>query len=144
MTEVAPTIPALFSQCVDVYERMEKVATEREEGPKIYEGHLTRLISTAGYSTPYYTSITRALKSMGCIAAIRRGGGGAASQFEIIKPPTEELFMEYFAGETPEAKAKRGSAKKTDVATVAQQVRDLKAQVDTLTMRIEVLEAKVD
>ncbi len=60
----------------------------------MYEGMLTKLITVElNLSVPYYTSILRALKRMGCVRQIRRGGGTSASQWELICPPTEEAFL---------------------------------------------------
>lgn len=59
----------------------------------VWEGMLTRLITLdLSLSIPYYTSITRALKNMGCIRQLRRGGGNSPSQWELITEPTEEKF----------------------------------------------------
>jgi hypothetical protein len=93
---------ALFGHCVSVYEEMLKTAKvvplydqEDTDEVVVWEGMLTTLItSKLNLSVPYYTSITRALKRMGCIRQIKRGGGTAPSQWELIREPTIELFDE--------------------------------------------------
>lgn len=59
----------------------------------VWEGMLTRLITgDLNLSVPYYSSITKSLKNMGCIRQLRRGGGNSPSQWELITEPTEEMF----------------------------------------------------
>lgn len=92
------TLPAIFEHCVNVYAKMEAEAqlVSLEEGEEsqslIWEGHLTKLFAALHLSVPYYTSVTRELKRMGCLVQKRRGGGNAASQWVLLTAPTEELF----------------------------------------------------
>lgn len=59
----------------------------------VWEGMLTRLIQNElSLSVPYYTSVTRALRNMGCIRQLRRGGGTSPSQWELLHAPDEESF----------------------------------------------------
>lgn len=89
---------SLFFHCNDVYEKMmthsKEVETEDGMGTMIiYEGHLTHLFTREMHlSTPYYTKVTRALKRMGCIRQVRRGGGPQPSQWEMIRNPTRSSF----------------------------------------------------
>jgi hypothetical protein len=95
-------LPAVFEHAVTVYRRMESEAElvnygETGDGGAdikrlVWEGHLTKLFSSLHFSVPYYTSVTRELKRMGCISQIRRGGGNAASKWQLHHEPTEELF----------------------------------------------------
>jgi hypothetical protein len=98
--EVQP-LPAIFEHAKNVYNEMERTAvlyTPPEGTPGearlVWEGHLTKLITGAPLhlSVPYYTSVTRELKRMGCIRQLRRGGGNAPSQWLLLTAPTEELF----------------------------------------------------
>src|SRR6266496_1675165 len=105
MTEAQPanwegSVSTLFSHCQNVYNLMLKqsaqidLETDEPEYMTVYEGMLTKLITVElNLSVPYYTSILRALKRMGCVRQIRRGGGTSASQWELICPPTEEAFL---------------------------------------------------
>lgn len=98
----APT--ALYLHCVSTYNQMlltAQVRTTSEPGKDsaearevvVWEGMLTSLITgELNLSIPYYTSVTRALKRMGCIRQLRRGGGTSPSQWELIRDPTPELF----------------------------------------------------
>lgn len=98
--EEQDTLPALFEHCQRVYDKMETEANLIDLEPSapsghkslIWEGYLTKLFSSLHLSVPYYTSVTRELKRMGCVRQKRRGGGNAPSQWEIITAPTEELF----------------------------------------------------
>jgi hypothetical protein len=92
-------VPVLFDYCLRTYKAMMAEATWHDmDGVTqsvVYEGHFTRLITVdLNLSTPYYTFVTRALKAMGCIRQLRRGGGSTPSQWELIREPTPELFNE--------------------------------------------------
>lgn len=88
---------ALYLHCTQTYEKMfehaAKKVDDKGEDIIVYEGMLTRLITQELYlPTPYYSLITQALKRMRCIRQLRRGGGSAPSQWELIQHPTEDLF----------------------------------------------------
>lgn len=93
-------IPALFEHCLNTYEKMLQLAEKKQfdggqggEG-MVYEGHLTKLITQdLNLSTPYFTHVTGALKRMGCIEQLRRGGSSSESQWLLIKSPTLEDFL---------------------------------------------------
>jgi len=99
--------PAIFFHCVSVYERMlaqaklvraVEVEDEEEQSQEgdmvVYEGALTSLVTQELHlSVPYYTSVTRALKAMGCVKQLRRGGGQALSQWLLLREPTVELYQ---------------------------------------------------
>lgn len=98
--------PALYDHCCRVYRGMLEEArsvqvnpdTEDESGEDlhiiVYEGFLTQLITgKLNLSVPYYTTTLKALKAMGCIRQLRRGGSSTPSQWELIYEPTLEAFM---------------------------------------------------
>jgi hypothetical protein len=96
--------PALFGHCVNTYEAMlaeaKKVPFDggQSEG-MVYEGFLTALFrDKLNLSVPYFTSVTQALKRMGCIKQLRRGGSSTRSQWLLITDPTLELYDEKVAG----------------------------------------------
>lgn len=69
----------------------------------VWEGFLTRFITEELHlSVPYYSSVTLALKRMGCIKQLRRGGGSSPSQWELITEPTEELFTNKLPKKEPQ------------------------------------------
>lgn len=87
------TPAALYTHCVNVYERMVQEARMESNGDVIWEGMLVNFITgKMNLSVPYYTTITRALKRMNCIEQIKRGGGTAPSQWRLITAPTLEAF----------------------------------------------------
>jgi hypothetical protein len=102
--------PALYHHCVNTYETMLRKAKlvhpdnrndaqtydqNNLDSMMVYEGPLTQLITgDLHLSVPYYTSITRALKRMGCIRQLRRGGGSSESQWELIQEPDIDAFIE--------------------------------------------------
>lgn len=93
---------ALYQHCERTYRAMLNEASgklmfdEEANQERIYvvwEGMLTQFITgKLNLSVPYYTYITRALKRMGCVRQLKRGGGTSPSQWELIKEPTLELF----------------------------------------------------
>lgn len=121
--------PALFIHCQSTYRAMAAEAREVTEGETsmiIWEGMFTAfIVKKLNLSVPYYTQITRALKRMGCIRQIKRGGGSAPSMWELITEPTEELYRN---------KMPRRKAPRTD------RVGMLQDQFDTLNQRVSVLE----
>lgn len=126
LLEQPETLPAIFEHCQRVYEKMEAEAqlVPDSEGPAtsqlIWEGHLTKLFAALHLSVPYYTSVTRELKRMGCVQQKRRGGGNAPSQWIILTEPTEELFRSDMNRVQGLAAKKRGK-----VEMLEQQVKDL-------------------
>lgn len=113
MTSSQGDAPAamLYQHCESAYNKMLESA-KRVDGAVVWEGALTRLITRdLNLSIPYYTSITRTLRAMGCIRQLKRGGGTAGSQWELINDPTEDKFNEVLAKgvPTPDAKGPMGS-----------------------------------
>lgn len=91
MTDVE-NAPALYHHCVTAYNEM-LARSEMVSGECLYQGHLTLLFKQElGYTTPYYSHITRKLKAMGCVRMLKRGGGKQKSIWALITQPTLELF----------------------------------------------------
>ncbi len=94
-------VPALFEQCLELYEAMADRASmqqidhrEETEG-LVYEGFLTRLIrDDLRYSAPYYTKLTQRLKAMDCIRQLTRGGSTRKSRWLMLQSPTLEHFKD--------------------------------------------------
>ena len=88
--------PALYLHCVSTYKEMLSTArmiVVNEGSIAVWEGMLVQLVTGKLHlSIPYYTSVTRALKRMGCVTQLKRGGGVAASQWELHYEPTIEMF----------------------------------------------------
>lgn len=122
--------PALFEHCCRVYEAMrQEAAPQGERGVMVYEGFLTRLITVKlNLSVPYYTTIRKQLIRMGCIRQLKRGGGTAASQWELIYEPTEEAFFR-----AVDVKPKP----ETKVDLLSKQVNDLSNDVSELQIQME-------
>ncbi len=138
MTETETAIPALYHHCKTIYDKMLEHGQKREadEGNYIivYEGFLTHLVvGELGFSTPYYTFATKALKEMGCIRQLRRGGPKTQSQWEVIKSPTEELFR--LANPIDANKSNLGRKGVTD----AQQI-----QINDMNTRLSAVEAFIE
>jgi hypothetical protein len=130
--------PPLLSHCSAVYAAMEEKA-EQDGDNLIYTGALTRLVTEVGFSNPYYTSITTALKGMDCIRQSRRGGGGIGSVWLLLQKPTEELFMAW-----KDQKDKLiAKSKGMDPSELERLIRIQAEKLTELGMRIDVLEAKV-
>jgi len=126
--EKVEALPSLFTHSCDVYQAMLEKATavqlSEEEGGGtmiVYEGFLTQLFKELRLSVPYFTSVTQELKRMNCIRQLRRGGGQAPSQWELVRAPSEELWRE------TEPMNKPG---KSRLDILEQKVRDLTAQLN--------------
>lgn len=96
----ASDLPALYHHCAKVFQALKDNAKVHQEDDGeggvvnilVWEGFLTKMFGDLDLSVPYYTKCTQALKNMGCIRQLRRGGGNSPSQWEIIQSPTPALF----------------------------------------------------
>lgn len=92
--ETAP--PADWVHTQTIYNLMRANAVEQvladQSTALVYEGYYTSLFVEAEMPMPYYTKVTRLLKTMGCIRQLRRGGGAAMSQWEVLDPPNLQDF----------------------------------------------------
>lgn len=126
------TPAALYLHCVNTYEGMLRDAksvknTRTGEDEIIWEGMLVNFItSKMNLSVPYYTTITRALKRMGCVEQLKRGGGTAPSQWRLLEAPT----LSAYESATP----RKTSARSIDKYEVLQQ------QLNVLSRRVLSLE----
>jgi len=87
--------PRLYEHCLTVFEQMRteaKPAAVEGAHALVYEGFLTRLFNRLSLATPYYTSVMQALRKMGCVRQLSRGGGASPSKWELLTEPTIELF----------------------------------------------------
>lgn len=123
-------LPAIYEHCQNVYRQMESEAKlhaseyKDETFPNaklVWEGHLTKLFNRLHLSVPYYTSVTRELKRMGCIKQLRRGGGNSPSQWLIMTEPTEELFLSDSEGNASGERLRKNDR----MGMLEQQVRDM-------------------
>jgi hypothetical protein len=110
---------AMYEHCVNVYARMSEEAIS-DGSVLIWEGHTTALFRGLELSTPYYTTVMRHLKNMGCLAQIRRGGGNARSKWQLNHEPQEAAFTVVDSRTAP----RTGSLEQ-----VKQQIRDLSTRV---------------
>jgi hypothetical protein len=131
---VASTLPppALYDHCVTVYDAMlqraYRTTPANDEPPQvIYEGKLTQLIRELHLPVPYYTFTLTELKRMGCVKQLRRGGGTAPSQWELITEPTTDLWNGNGGHSTTYT-----SSKQREMAMVNQQIRNLTSRVNEL------------
>lgn len=123
------TPDALYFHCLSVYDKMFEYADERtsDEGTKyiVYEGNLTSLVlKDCNLSTPYYTSVTQALRGMKCIRQLKRGGGTSPSMWEMLQRPTLEGFQTF----KPPRKKASGP------------MDQMQYQIDQLDARLKVIE----
>jgi len=122
------TMPMMFDHCCLVYNTMKKSA-KNIDGHLVWEGFLTRLINEElNFATPYYTSIRKELRRMGSVHQLRRGGSSTPSQWELLRPPTVELYQH-----SPQ----RRSDHVTILDSIDQRVVDLTKRVDTLERLLE-------
>jgi hypothetical protein len=131
-------LPAVYEHAVNVYEVMFQRAQRRVVDENnvilVYEGRLTKLIEELHLSTPYYTSVMKALKAMGCVRQLRRGGGSTASQWELLRTPSRELYLQN--ADAVNQGGRRSVVDRIDelensVAAFSQRQRDLQMQLDS-------------
>lgn len=131
-TDEAPPKP--FEHCAVVFETMRRRAKGQiVEGDHalVFEGFLTQVFRELEMPTPYYTSIMRRLKAMGCVRQLSRGGGSSPSKWEMIREPTWDLFS-VIEDKRLKNNTKLGQA--LDMLTV------LRLRVEALEDRVEFLE----
>jgi hypothetical protein len=121
-------VKALYDHCLNVYNEMhEQARTSTDyagyEDQLVYIGHLTKLFQALDLAVPYYTSVMKMLKAMGCVEQIRRGGGGAPSAWAVFNAPEREAFEK-------SAPLKRPVAGK--LAALEQQLRDQNVRINKL------------
>jgi hypothetical protein len=133
------TTSVMYDHCKKVYEKMHHDAVVKAEGDirmLVWEGFMTRLIqSDLGLAVPYYTAVRGHLTRMGCIRQLRRGGGNAKSQWEVIKEPTKEAFENAEASKSTQARARE---------THSAQINDLSKRVAKLENDILMLISAVN
>lgn len=135
------TTSVMYDHCVNVYNLMHKTATLKEEGEVrflVWEGFFTRLIQNdLGLAVPYYTAIRAHLIRMGCVRQLRRGGGNAKSQWEVIKAPTKEAFEN--AEASTSAKARARETQSAQIGDLARRVTALERDQATLVRMVNSL-----
>jgi hypothetical protein len=106
-----------------------------EEGEiVVYEGRLTALVTKdLGLAVPRYTECVGALRVMGAIRQLRRGGGNSPSQWELIREPTLQEYEAYVG----EAKKKEDEGNPPDEFEILQQ------QIRSLDRRLTGLESAI-
>ena len=119
-------VSAMLDHCRLVYKAMAEEATQAPNEGLIYTGHLTRLFIDVGLGQPYYTAVTRKLKSMDCIRLIKRGGSSAESKWLLLQEPSEALFT------LPEVDRSRATGSRGRKEMFEQQLRDLNARMSRL------------
>lgn len=123
---------AMYDHCVLVYKKMadestpetiEEGGVRKATGYVVWTGYTTGLFQELGLATPYYTSAMNALRAMGCVEQLKRGGGAAKSQWRLVREPTEEAYHAIKDRKRP----RQGS-----VAGLEQQIRDLTQRIERL------------
>ena len=129
--------PANFEHCQNVYKAMLSNST-RIEGVIVYSGFLTKLITQElSLSVPFYTSLMRELKRMGCVKQLKRGGGTAPSEWELVKAPTLDDFMEARPAKAP-ANDRLGALSQR-VGTLERQLQEMKTWQDSINENLVAL-----
>ena len=159
MQEPAVAVPALYDHCYKVYTAMAEEAVEedfRDETFLVWTGFASRLLNEKlGIPIPLYGKVLYALKKMGCITQLRRGGGNAPSKWALHEKPTEETFLALWSsveggtlGRYKSAKTEQLEAQIADVrqslggVDVPRAFKDLMMQYQALEARVQELETK--
>lgn len=144
--------PALYEHSVNVFNAMreraqvDQLTTGGEEQGLVYEGFLTKLFSDdLGLSVPYYTTVMRQLRRMGCVTQLRRGGSSTPSRWQLLEEPTIEAFISDHDRSSSKVQRKsRLDSVEQQNRDLASRINDLESQVDQLLLAMTSLESKVD
>jgi hypothetical protein len=142
MEVAAVKTTAKYIHCVEVYRTMKEQAQVQELYPNsedsveglVYEGFLTKLFESLSLAVPYYTTIIRELKRMGCVEQLRRGGSTTPSRWQLLKDPSPELA----ATDVP-VKPITKAQKQARADVQDQQIRGLSKRIDDLEALVEQL-----
>lgn len=134
-------LPAIFDHCLRTYKEMlSESRTVAEITGKdatrvvVYEGFLTNLITQKmRLSVPYYGRIRSLLIDMGCIRQLKRGGGTAPSQWEMITEPTVEMFLKVYNPDGPQPGTKLG-ATNDRVSVLERETGKLRSELDSIKL----------
>lgn len=116
-----PKDTALWRHVNDVYSHMARDAedvTINDRPARVWEGFATHLLPQLGVSMGYYGKVLKYLQVMGSVNCIKRGSKNVSSQWQVIKPPTEEDFMR--------AKPHVEKGRPRDLAEIERQLKDLR------------------
>ena len=98
----------------------------------IWEGHTTKLFRQLELPTPYYTSCLNRLEQMNCIKQLSRGGGSAASRWELLDDPDIDVFMRV---------AKAQKVRGTRLGALEQRFLEINKRLQAVEAKLERLEA---
>jgi hypothetical protein len=141
------SLPVLFFHSKDVYEAMLRQSSKQpyhdggeERVAVVYEGFLTKLFTEdLRLSVPLYSSVLAALKKMGCVAQLRRGGSTSPSQWQLFTEPTKDLFKAKVLG------GKRRTGPASQYTTRLDQMEDMVAQLSkTVNQHSAILQRFID
>ena len=124
--EEEQSVSALLDHCRAIYKAMEAESVTTPSEGCVYTGHLTHLFIEVGLGQPYYTAVTRKLKSMDCIRMIKRGGSTAQSKWLLLQEPSESLFA------LPDVDRARAGHSQGGKAMYEQQLRDMNSRLSRL------------
>ncbi len=132
------SLPVLYKHCKDTYDAMLRSSSKQEyrddnnkmQEAVVYEGFLTKLVTEDLHlSVPYYTTVMGALKKMGCVRQVRRGGSTSPSQWQLYHEPTENLF-----------RTKQQQGKKTSRSAHGSRLDQVEGTVQILNQRVSAIE----
>jgi hypothetical protein len=125
-----------LDKCIIIYDAMKSASkhiTRDGYTGDVYQGKITYLFTEMGIAMPYFTPIMNALKDMGCIQQLRRGGGSSVSEWAVFFPPTNAEFK------VLAKKSGRIGLKQTPADQTAQQIRDLNKRIVDLEDAVKLL-----
>jgi hypothetical protein len=97
----------------------------REDGRIIYRGYITHLFRDCNVPVPNFGEVLSLLKRMQCITQLKRGGGGAMSEWLLSGTiPTLEAFSKVY-GEL----AAQSSVRISKVGMLEQQMDDVRQNI---------------
>lgn len=138
-------VPALLKHSYSAYDLLaslaEPVALDEDNEVLMYTGSVTStLLNIEGINTGNYSMVMNALKVMGCIDQIVKGGGRTKSTIKLNYPPDLTKFLA--TRETKKHGRAKDRAVQQQVSDIVERLTRVEAENRKLLRRIEVLEAK--
>ena len=146
---------ARYDACVASYQLMteqsvvdpDPVGTEViDENPEfridyhrmIWTGLFGELMNQLGFSISKGTAVVNDLTRMGCIEVLQLGKHGIMSQVVLVKPPTQDLFINYKdATYSASRKAAEQRAKFEEEATLLDRIQRLEDSLEVLIQELQ-------
>jgi hypothetical protein len=123
--------PALWGHTQRVFKSMKDGAELDDEGRLIYKGYITHLFRNCNVPVPTYGPVLDILKRIGCITQVKRGGGGAMSEWQIL----DDLELDAFMAMLGKDMAKSSARPNSKFPAIDQQLDDIRNNIGGIDIK---------